>query len=268
MVVGREQDPRAQPRRVVQVFRDGPGDRKSIESRGPRPISSSRTRLRRAALAQDRGGLAHLDHEGALAGGQRVGGPDPGEDPVGDADPGAPRGHERAHLGEQRDQRDLAQQGRLPGHVRAGQDQEADVLAVQRDVVRDERRARARSTTGCRPASISSASDRSTSGRTQSRSRATRARATGRRRARRSRARGRAHPVGLGAQARAELRRARALGRGGALARAQGHALPALELVGRVALAARPWSACAGSRRAPARGAPCVTSIDQPNTRL
>ena len=72
-----------------------------------------------------RGGLHHLDHEGRAPAGQVVGGADAGEQPIDDADVGGPRRHERAHLGQHRDQRVLAQEGGLAGHVRAGDQPEA-----------------------------------------------------------------------------------------------------------------------------------------------
>ena len=40
----------------------------------------------RGRLVEDRGGLHHLDHEGRAAARQIVGGADPGEQPVDDAD--------------------------------------------------------------------------------------------------------------------------------------------------------------------------------------
>jgi hypothetical protein len=123
-----------------------------------------------------------------------------------------------------------------------------------------------RSTTGCRPASISIASDSSSVGRTQSAL------------ARDGRERlrdvelghlrgGPAHALRLRAQTRAEGFENARLGRGGALARAQRHAFPALELVGRVALACdrRLLAPVLGRNEAEAR---LVTSIDQPKTRL
>jgi hypothetical protein len=84
----------------------------------PRPISSRMTSAR-SGLVEDRGGLDHLDHEGRASARQIVGGADAREQPVDDADAGARR-HEGAHLRQERDQRVLAQEGRLTRHVRAG----------------------------------------------------------------------------------------------------------------------------------------------------
>ena len=68
----------------------------------PRPISSSRTRLRARGVAQDVGRLLHLDHEGGLAAQDLVGGADAREDAVDEAELGLARGHEAAHLRHER----------------------------------------------------------------------------------------------------------------------------------------------------------------------
>ncbi len=93
----------------------------------------------RRRLGEDLGGLAHLHHEGALALGEAIRGADAGEDAVHDADARGARGHEAPDLGEQHDQRDLAQVGALAGHVRAGEQQEPRPGVVELGVVRHER---------------------------------------------------------------------------------------------------------------------------------
>ena len=58
---------------------------------------------------------------------------------IDDRELGRPRGHERAGLRHQAEQRRLSQVRRLAAHVRAGQDDELVRVAVERDVVRHER---------------------------------------------------------------------------------------------------------------------------------
>ena len=67
------------------------------------------------------------------------------------------RRHEAADLRQQHDQGDLPQIGRLPGHVRSGEDDKLGVVVGEVDIVGDEscRRSRLLSTTGCRPCLIS-----------------------------------------------------------------------------------------------------------------
>ena len=112
----------------------------------PRPISSRMTSARVAGLVQDRRGLDHLDHEGRAPARQVVGGADPAEELVDDADPRLARRHERAHLRQHRDQRVLPQEGRLAGHVRPGEQPErprARPVGAELAVVGDEAAARA-----------------------------------------------------------------------------------------------------------------------------
>ena len=110
----------------------------------PRPISSRMTSARGAGLVQDRRGLDHLDHEGRAAARQVVGGADPAEQLVDDADLRRRRRHEGAHLRQHRDQRVLPQVGRLAGHVRPGDQPERPRLRRRR------RRARCRWRRSCR----------------------------------------------------------------------------------------------------------------------
>ena len=91
----------------------------------PRPISSSTTKERSRGLIEDRRRLDHLDHEGRAAAGEVVGGADPAEQAIDDADMGRLGRHERADLREHDDQRVLAEVGGLAGHVRPGHDQDA-----------------------------------------------------------------------------------------------------------------------------------------------
>ena len=92
----------------------------------------------RRGLGENGGGLDHLHHEGRAAPGQVVAGADAAEQPVDHPQAQALRRHEAAGLGQHRQQRVLAQEGRLAGHVRAGDDRQprpADARAVQAAVV-------------------------------------------------------------------------------------------------------------------------------------
>ena len=83
------------------------------------------TSERSAGLVEDAARLHHLDHEGGAPARQVVGGTDAREQPVDDADVRRARRHERAHLRQHGDECVLAQEGRLAGHVRAGDEPDA-----------------------------------------------------------------------------------------------------------------------------------------------
>ena len=83
-----------------------------------------------------RRGFDHFDHEGRPAACQIVGGADPAEQPVDNADASAGGGHS-SRLGKQRCQRGLAEEGRLATHVRSG-DQPQPIAGPKRAVIGDE----------------------------------------------------------------------------------------------------------------------------------
>ena len=144
-----------------------PGDGEAVEGGGAAADLVEDDERARAGLVEDGGGLDHLDHEGGAAAGEIVGGADAAEQAVDDADVGRLRRHVGADLGEDGDERVLAEEGRLAGHVGAGdQPDVAGVVAVAgRDRNRWRRRRRRRSprsacsTTGWRPPSIAKASE-------------------------------------------------------------------------------------------------------------
>ena len=80
-------------------------------------------------LVEDGRRLHHLDHEGGAAGGQIVARADAAEQAVDDADMRGFGRHEAAHLGENGDQRVLAQKGGFARHVGAG-DQPQPALSL------------------------------------------------------------------------------------------------------------------------------------------
>ena len=96
----------------------------------------------RGGVVQDVRDLDHLDHERRCAAADIVAGSDPGEDAIGDAHVGGLGGDPRPDLGQQSDQRGLADVGRLTGHVWAREDRDAAAGVggrVQGAVVRHER---------------------------------------------------------------------------------------------------------------------------------
>src|SRR6202022_994824 len=94
VVVGREKGAAAQPRRVVEVLDHGLGEGDAVGGGGPPPHLVQDDQRGLGGVAQDAGGLRHLDHEGGQAGRQVVVGADPGEYAIGEADRGGGGRHE------------------------------------------------------------------------------------------------------------------------------------------------------------------------------
>ena len=142
MEVGREQGAAAVL--LVQMLDRRPGDRQAVEGRGAAADLVENDEGARGRLIEDRGGLDHLHHEGGAAAREIVGRADPREQAVDDADPRRFRRHEAPRLGEHRDQRILAQIGRLARHVRPGDERDAPGRTALRRrkiaVIGDERR--------------------------------------------------------------------------------------------------------------------------------
>ena len=82
--------------------------------------------------------LAHLHHEGGLPARQIVRRADAREHAVHHADVRGGRGHERADLRHDRDQRHLPHIGGLARHIRTGDDSDAVFAPVENGIVRDE----------------------------------------------------------------------------------------------------------------------------------
>ena len=89
-------------------------------------------------MIQQGGHLGHLHHEGGLAGGEVVAGPDAGEYPVHHPDAGGAGRDKGAHLGHEDDQRHLTHVGGLARHIGAGNNSGQIVPAVHVGVVGDE----------------------------------------------------------------------------------------------------------------------------------
>ena len=134
MVVRGEKRAAVQLRAVVDVFDDGAGDGEAVPGGGAAADFIEDDEAAVAAAGEDARRLDHLDHEGALARVNLVLGADAREDAVHQTDAGLVGGHEAADLCHQRDERNLADVGRLAGHVGAGDDVDAR-LAVEAAVV-------------------------------------------------------------------------------------------------------------------------------------
>ena len=140
--MGREE--RARPALAGgQPLGHGLGDRQPVPGAGAAPDLVQQHQRALARAVQQAGRLEHLDQEGRAPRGQVVLRADAGEDAVHDADPGPLGGHEAAGLGEDHDQRGLAQVGALARHVGPGQQQQlgrARAVGGQRRVVGHEGR--------------------------------------------------------------------------------------------------------------------------------
>ena len=139
VVVRREQRARAAR---GEGLGDRPREREPVERAGAAADLVEDHEAALARVVQDVRRLGHLDHEGRLSRVDLVGAADAGEDRVEHADLGAFRGDERAHVREQRDERDLPDVGALARHVRSGDERErrARGAAAERGVVGDEAR--------------------------------------------------------------------------------------------------------------------------------
>ena len=137
LVIVRGED-RAATRCVVKVLGHGPGDREPVVGARAAPdlVQDHERSLGRAA--KDGGRFHHFDHEGALTAGEVIARPDPRVHAIDDADPGAPGGDEPPGLGHDHRKRRLTHGGRLPRHVRPGEEHEARGLGVQLDRIGDE----------------------------------------------------------------------------------------------------------------------------------
>ena len=138
VVVGREEG-LGRGGALRQVLGHRPGDREAVEGGGAAADLVEQHQAALAGVAQDVGGLLHLDHERRLAAQDLVARADAREDAVDEPELGLARRHEAAHLRHERDERHLAQEGGLAAHVRAGQHEEPRRAVAHRQVVRDER---------------------------------------------------------------------------------------------------------------------------------
>ena len=120
---------------LVQMLERCPGDREAVEGRGAAADLVEDDKAPGPGLVQDRRGLDHLDHKGRAAARQIVGGANPAEQAVDDADPRRARRHKGADLCQDRDEGVLPQKRALAGHVGAGH--EPDAVLAQNAVIGD-----------------------------------------------------------------------------------------------------------------------------------
>ena len=118
---------------LMQMLRRRPGDGQAVIGGGAAPDLVQYDQRFRRGLVEDRRRLHHLHHEGGAARRQIVARADAAEQPVHDADMGRFGGHETAHLGQDGDQRILAQEGGFARHVGTG-DQPQPPFGVGRQV--------------------------------------------------------------------------------------------------------------------------------------
>ena len=121
---------------VVEKFGHAPGDGKSVEGRRAAAdlIEDHETAI--ARVVHDVRGLVHLHHESRLTAGEIVVRADPGENAIHQSNLGARCRDKTSDLRHQDNQRDLPDVGRLPGHVRPGDDGQSHPFAVEIGVVR------------------------------------------------------------------------------------------------------------------------------------
>ena len=128
---------RLAPHGVVQVPGHRPRDGDAVERGGAAADLVQQHEGAARGAVQDRAGLAHLDHERGLAPREVVRRAHPGEQPIHDSDLGGLTGDKAAHLSEDHDEADLAQNGALARHVGPG-DEIHPVGAIEPHVVGNE----------------------------------------------------------------------------------------------------------------------------------
>ena len=104
VIVGGKERPAAS---LGERFGDCPRQREPVERARPPPDLVEYDDAPLGRVMKNVGRLVHLHHEGRSARVQLVRGPDACEDPVDDADARLARGHVRADLGQQHDQRNV-----------------------------------------------------------------------------------------------------------------------------------------------------------------
>ena len=126
--------------RVGHIFQHRARNRHTVKRRG---AASDLVENQQAVFgrgAQDRGGLAHLDHKRRFACRQLVRGADSRKNLIDEPDSRRSGRHKAADVREDNDQRDLTHIGGFARHIRAGDDRKPVILAVERRVVGHEHR--------------------------------------------------------------------------------------------------------------------------------
>jgi len=95
----------------LEMFDDGPGDRKAVECGGAAADFIEEHEARRRRVIENASDFGHFDEKCGTAACEIVAGADAREDAVGDGKFGLARGNERAHLREKNDESGLAKIG-------------------------------------------------------------------------------------------------------------------------------------------------------------
>src|ERR1043166_2854466 len=122
---------------VMEKFGDAPGDRQTIERRCPAADLIENHEAALGGIVNDVRGLVHLHHERGLPAREIVVRAHARENAIYQTDLCAHRRHEAPDLRHQNNQRNLADIGRFPRHVRPGHDRQPYAVAVERRIVRN-----------------------------------------------------------------------------------------------------------------------------------
>src|SRR5512147_673817 len=143
VIVGGEECPGTEVLAVVYVFCDRPGNAQAVIGAGATADLIQQNQTSAGCAVENMGALGHFDHKRTLPCGEIIGCADAGKNPVHQSDMGLARGDETADLGQEDDERDLAEVSALASHVGSGEDDEPVGLSVEECVVRDECQIRA-----------------------------------------------------------------------------------------------------------------------------
>src|ERR1700754_2637510 len=108
--------------RIVEVFRDAPGDGDAIVGGSAPPDLVQEDQATGCNIVDNAGCFVHFDHEGGFSTAEVVGGAYAGKDLIGERDPGCVAGDKAAHVRHEGDEGSLPEQGAFTAHVRARQD--------------------------------------------------------------------------------------------------------------------------------------------------
>src|SRR6202034_752276 len=127
---------------ALEIFESGPGEGEAIEGGSAAAHFVEEDEGLGGGGVEDGGGFGHFDHEGGTATGKVIGSANAGVDAVDEAVGHAVGGHKAAGLGEDDEQRGLAEVSGLAAHVGAGDEEKVRrrgaIAGVEVEVVRDE----------------------------------------------------------------------------------------------------------------------------------
>ncbi len=129
---------RACARVLLQMLDYGPGDGEAVEGGGAAADFVEQNEAGWRGVVENGGDFAHFDEERGAAAGEIVACANAREDAVDYGQLGLARGHERADLRHEDDERSLAQVGGLAAHVGAGDEQKLLARGLEEQIVGDE----------------------------------------------------------------------------------------------------------------------------------